>query len=203
MAKTQDKKRIKEKVWEYSLSHEAICREADDVDVALYDKLGVKRGLRDINGKGVLTGLTNISKIISSTEIDGKSVPCDGQLWYRGYNVIDLVKDFGFKRFGFEEVAYLLIFGDLPTHYQLEEFKSILGSLRTLPTNFTRDVIMKAPSKDIMNSMTKSVLTLAAYDSNASDNSIPNVIRQCLSLVSEFPMLAVYGYNAYNHYECE
>jgi len=203
MAKTQDKRKMKEKVWEFSLSHEAVCREADDVDVALYDKLGVKRGLRDINGKGVLTGLTNISKIISSTEIDGKSVPCDGQLWYRGYNVIDLVKDFEFKRFGFEEVAYLLIFGDLPTHYQLEEFKDILGSLRTLPTNFTRDVIMKAPSKDIMNSMTKSVLTLAAYDSNASDNSIPNVIRQCLSLVSEFPMLAVYGYNAYNHYECE
>ena len=189
------------KVSEYAARQEAICRKADEVDVSLYDQYGVKRGLRDKNGKGVLTGVTNISKIISSRIEDGKEVPCDGQLWYRGYNVIDMVKDFGFKRFGFEEVAYLLLFGELPTGDELAEFKEMLGSLRTLPTNFTRDVIMKAPSHDIMNSMTKSVLTLSAYDNNVSDLSIPNVLKQCLRLISEFPMLAVYGFCAYNHYE--
>ena len=187
----------------YTKEHESVCRHADSVRVGLYDELGVKRGLRDKNGKGVLTGVTNISEIIASDIVDGKVVPCDGQLWYRGYNVMDLVKDFGFKRFGFEEITYLLLFGDLPNADQLKEFKDILGSLRTLPKNFTRDIIMKAPSQDIMNSMTKSVLTLAAYDGNVSDLSIPNVLRQCLSLISIFPMLAVYGYCAYNHYDCD
>ena len=189
------------KVSEYAARQEAICRRADEVDETLYEEYGVKRGLRDKNGKGVLTGVTNISKIISSQIVDGKEVPCDGQLWYRGYNVIDLVKDFGFQRFGFEEVAYLLLFGELPTVEELTEFQDMLGSLRTLPTNFTRDVIMKAPSHDIMNSMTKSVLTLQAYDNNVSDLSIPNVLMQCLRLIAEFPMLAVYGFCAYNHYE--
>ena len=189
-------------LYEYSGKCEALCRNVDVVDKELYNEYGVKRGLRDVNGHGVLTGITNISKIISSEIIDGKEVPCDGQLWYRGYNVIDMVKDFGFKRFGFEEIAYLLLFGDLPDVSQLEEFKSALASLNHLPTNFTRDVIMKAPSHDIMNSMTKSVLTLASYDDgDVSDLSIPNVLRQCLALISEFPMLAAYGYCAYNHYE--
>ena len=190
-------------VKKFAREHETVCRHADSVRVGLYDELGVKRGLRDKNGRGVLTGVTNISEIIASKEEDGVRIPCDGQLWDRGYNVMDLVKDFGFKRYGFEEVAYLLLFGDLPTKDQLEEFKEILGSLRTLPKNFTRDIIMKAPSQDIMNSMTKSVLTLAAYDENVSDLSIPNVLRQCLMLISVFPMLAVYGYCAYNHYECD
>ena len=127
---------------------------------------------------------------------------CDGELWYRGYNVIDMVRDFGFKRFGFEEMAYLLLFGELPNEHQLCDFRETLGSLNHLPTNFTRDVIMKAPSHDIMNSMTKSVLTLASYDDyEVSDLSISNVLRQCMALISEFPMLAVYGYCAYNHYE--
>ena len=188
-------------VKEFAKLYEPICRQADEVNEDLYEQYGVKRGLRDKNGKGVLTGVTNISKIVSSKIVDGKEIQIDGELWYRGYNVIDMVKDFGFKRFGFEEVAYLLLFGELPTDDELIDFRQVLGSLRTLPTNFTRDVIMKAPSHDIMNSMTKSVLTLSAYDDNVSDLSIPNVLEQCLRLISEFPMLAVYGYNAYSHYE--
>ena len=166
--------KIGRNIIKYTKEHESVCRHADSVRVGLYDELGVKRGLRDKNGKGVLTGVTNISEIIASDIVDGKVVPCDGQLWYRGYNVMDLVKDFGFKRFGFEEITYLLLFGDLPNADQLKEFKDILGSLRTLPKNFTRDIIMKAPSQDIMNSMTKSVLTLAAYDGNVSDHRDPS-----------------------------
>ncbi|SEQ78534.1 citrate synthase [Lachnospiraceae bacterium NE2001] len=187
---------------QYMLNGEVLCRGVDVVDPKLYDEYGVKRGLRDLNGHGVLTGVTNISKVVSSKMIDGQEVFCDGELWYRGYNVIDMVKDFGFKRFGFEEMAYLLLFGELPNEHQLNDFRETLGSLNHLPTNFTRDVIMKAPSHDIMNSMTKSVLTLASYDDyEVSDLSISNVLRQCMGLISEFPMLAVYGYCAYNHYE--
>ena len=191
-------------VLEYVKKGEQLSRIVDGVDVAIYDQYGVKRGLRDLDGHGVLTGVTNISKIISSKEVDGQEVHVDGELWYRGYNVIDMVKDFGFKRFGFEEVAYLLLFGELPNKDELSEFRAVLGNLNHLPTNFTRDVIMKAPSRDVMNSMTKSVLTLASYDDyEVADLSIPNVLRQCLALISEFPMLAVYGYNAYNHYELD
>ena len=187
---------------QYMLNGEVLCRGVDVVDPKLYDEYGVKRGLRDLNGHGVLTGVTNISKVVSSKIIDGQEIFCDGELWYRGYNVIDMVKDFGFKRFGFEEVAYLLLFGELPNEHQLCDFREALGNLNHLPTNFTRDVIMKAPSHDIMNSMTKSVLTLASYDDyEVSDLSISNVLRQCMALISEFPMLAVYGYCAYNHYE--
>ena len=187
---------------QYMLNGEVLCRGVDVVDPKLYDEYGVKRGLRDLNGHGVLTGVTNISKVVSSKIIDGQEVFCDGELWYRGYNVIDMVKDFGFNRFGFEEMAYLLLFGELPNEHQLCDFRETLGSLNHLPTNFTRDVIMKAPSHDIMNSMTKSVLTLASYDDyEVSDLSISNVLRQCMALISEFPMLAVYGYCAYNHYE--
>ena len=187
---------------QYMLNGEVLCRGVDVVDPKLYDEYGVKRGLRDLNGHGVLTGVTNISKVVSSKIIDGQEVFCDGELWYRGYNVIDMVRDFGFKRFGFEEMAYLLLFGELPNEHQLCDFRETLGSLNHLPTNFTRDVIMKAPSHDIMNSMTKSVLTLASYDDyEVSDLSISNVLRQCMALISQFPMLAVYGYCAYNHYE--
>lgn len=187
---------------EYMNQGEALCRSVDVVDPKLYDEYGVKRGLRDLNGHGVLTGVTNISRVVSSKMIDDVEVFCDGELWYRGYNVIEMVKDFGFKRFGFEEVAYLLLFGELPNTKQLAGFRETLGSLNHLPTNFTRDVIMKAPSRDIMNSMTKSVLTLASYDDyEVSDLSISNVLRQCMALISEFPMLAVYGYCAYSHYE--
>jgi citrate synthase len=127
--------------------------------------------------------------------------PCDGQLWYRGYNVRTLIGRIPKDGFGFEEVAYLLLFGELPGEQELAEFRAVLGASRTLPTNFTRDVIMKAPSKDIMNSMTRSILTLAAYDKQTSNGSIENNIRQCIQLIANFPMLAVYGYHAYNHYE--
>lgn len=178
-----------------------MCREADKVDLALFDEYGVKRGLRDKNGNGVLAGLTNISRIESFKMEDGQKVPCDGKLWYRGYDCIELVEGFKNKRFGFEEVAYLLLFGELPNKAQLEEFDKILGDNRTLPTNFTRDVVMKAPSSDIMNSLVRSVLTLASYDKNCMDTSIENVLRQCIGLIAVFPMLSVYAYHAYNHYE--
>lgn len=178
----------------------ALCREADRIELPLFDEYGVQRGLRDKNGNGVLAGLTNISRIESFKMEDGKKVPCEGKLWYRGYDCIELVNGFRNKHFGFEEVAYLLLFGSLPTEEQLKQFQEILASSRTLPTNFTRDVIMKASSSDIMNSLTKSVLTLASYDKNCSDTSIENVLAQSINLISVFPMLAVYGYHAYNHY---
>ncbi|MCM1569737.1 MAG: citrate/2-methylcitrate synthase [Roseburia sp.] len=177
-----------------------ICRQEDKIDVDLFEKHGVQRGLRDKNGNGVVAGLTNISRIEAFKVENGVKTPCDGKLWYRGYDCIELVNGFRKKRYGFEEVAYLLLFGKLPTREQLEQFGYILASNRTLPRNFTRDVIMKAPSSDIMNSLTRSVLTLASYDKNASDTSIENVLRQCIGLISIFPMLAVYGYHAYNHY---
>lgn len=190
-----------ESVLKFTDKYGDICRNADYIPQELFDEYGVQRGLRDKNGNGVLTGLTNISKIEAFKMVNGEKVPCEGKLWYRGYNVLDLVRDFSLKRYGYEETAYLLIFGDLPNNKELEEFKRTLGASRTLPTNFTRDVIMKAPSKDIMNSITKSVLTLAAYDDNVFDQSIENVLRQCLNLISTFPMLSVYGYQAYNHYD--
>lgn len=178
-----------------------ICVQNSKMDVSLYGKYDVKRGLRDINGQGVLAGLTQISNIVSSEEVDGKMQPCDGRLYYRGINIEDLSNGFLTEhRQGFEEVAYLLLFGVLPNEQQLVDFKKILASQRSLPTNFVRDVVMKAPSKDMMNTLSRSVLTLYAYDSNADDISLPNVLRQCLTLISVFPMLSVYGYHAYNHY---
>ena len=171
------------------------------MDVALYGKYDVKRGLRDINGKGVLAGLTQVSNIVSSKTIDGKSVPCDGELYYRGINIKDLTNGFlKENRFGFEETTYLLLFGVLPTEEQLKDFCKILGNQRSLPRNFVRDVIMKAPSKDMMNTLSRSVLTLYSYDSNPEDISLPNVLRQCINLISIFPMLSVYGYQAHRHY---
>lgn len=178
----------------------AICRQEDQIDVDLFEKHGVQRGLRDKNGNGVVAGLTNISRIEAFKVENGVKTPCDGKLWYRGYDCIELVNGFRKKRYGFEEVAYLLLFGKLPTAEQLSQFQDILAANRTLPRNFTRDVIMKAPSNDIMNSLTRSVLTLASYDKNCSDTSIENVLRQCIGLIGIFPMLAVYGYHAYNHY---
>ncbi|HEY8348710.1 MAG TPA: citrate/2-methylcitrate synthase [Clostridiales bacterium] len=171
------------------------------IDPSLYDKYDVKRGLRDINGKGVLTGLTVISEIVSSKTVDGKEVPCEGKLYYRGIDVEEIVEGFIKEdRFGFEEVAYLLLFGELPDAERLESFGRILSNYRTLPTNFVRDIIMKAPSHDMMNTLARSVLTMYSYDDNADDNSIPNVLRQSLQLIALFPLLAVYGYQAYCHY---
>ena len=184
----------------YYAEYAQLCREADKIDPRLFDEYGVQRGLRDKNGNGVLAGLTNIARIDSFKKVDGQKVPCEGRLWYRGYDCIELVNGFRSKRYGFEEIAYLLLFGELPKKQELEQFHHILAANRTLPTNFTRDVIMKASSSDIMNSLTRSVLTLASYDKNCNDTSIENVLRQCIMLISVFPMLAVYGYHAYNHY---
>ena len=186
----------------YAKSKQDVCIKNDTISDNLFKEYGVNRGLRDVNGKGVLTGLTNVSKITSFKEdADGNRVPCDGELWYRGYNVKTLIDSLKPDEFGFEKTAYLLLFGQLPTPEEEKEFAEVLGKSRTLPTNFTRDVIMKAPSKDIMNSMTRSILTLASYDEMTTAGGIDNNIRQCISLIATFPMLAVYGYHAYNHYE--
>ena len=171
------------------------------IDPTLFIKYQVNRGLRDLNGKGVLTGLTEISDIQSSKIENGQSVPCDGQLFYRGYNIQDLVRGFtADHRFGFEEITYLLLFGQLPTREQLADFSQLLAHYRSLPTSFVRDIILKAPSPDMMNTLARSVLTLYSYDTNANDTSIDNVLRQCLQLIALFPMLSVYGYQAYSHY---
>lgn len=193
--------KIMNSIDEYVKQQEEVCRQNDYIAPCLYDEYGVNRGLRDENGNGVLTGLTNISKIVSSKIVDGKKVSCDGQLWYRGYRVEDLIDNLGSEEMGFEKIAYILLMGQMPTKEQEEEFRKYIGNARTLPTNFTRDVIMKAPTEDIMTSMTKSILTLASYDNNSKDTSVSNSLRQCIQLISEFPLLAVYGYNAYNHYE--
>lgn len=190
-----------ENINDYSKKQADMCIDNDSIPKALYTDYGVKKGLRDENGQGVLTGLTNISSVRAFDVIDGEKVPCDGELLYRGYGVTKLVKGAGDKRFIFEESAYLLLFGELPDATQLEEFRHIIANCMELPTNFTRDVIMKAPSADIMNSMTRSILTLASYDDRKDDLSIENVLRQSIQLISTFPMLAVYGYHAYNHYE--
>ncbi len=179
----------------------AKCVENSRIDADLYAKFDVKRGLRDLNGKGVLTGLTEISEIRQNKIVNGEAVPTDGKLFYRGINVNDLITGFvNDGRFGFEETIYLLFFGELPTEPELKNFKKLLASYRTLPKNFVRDVVMKAPSGDMMNTLARSVLTLYCYDTNANDISHDNVLRQCLQLISVFPLLSVYGYHAYNHY---
>ena len=188
-------------VMEYAKKKEKICRKNDAISNDLYEKYGVNRGLRDVNGKGVLTGLTTISKMVSFKNVNGVETPCDGELWYRGYNTKELVSMCGEHGFGFERTAYLLIFGEMPNADETEEFKRILGECRCLPTNFTRDVIMKAPSKDIMNSMTRSILTLASYDNTTLSGEFSDSLFQCISLIARFPMLAAYAYHAYNHYE--
>lgn len=194
--------RNEDELMNYAIKQEAICRKNDSISDALFEEYGVNRGLRDMNGKGVLTGLTTISKIISFQDVNGVQTPCDGQLWYRGYNVQHLVKCIGDYGYGFEKIAYLLLFGEAPSEEELQEFCQIMAQSRTLPTNFTRDVIMKAPTKDIMNSMTRSILTLGSYDNKLnSPEIITNSLRQCIELISVFPMLAVYAYHAYNHYE--
>ncbi len=176
------------------------CKESK-INTSLYDKYEVKRGLRDINGKGVLTGLTDISEV-KATEVDenGVSHPCDGKLYYRGYDVEEIIAGFNKDgRFGFEEVTYLLMFGHMPNKEELDNFNKILGNYRCIPPNFVRDIIMKKPSCDIMNAIARSVLMLYAYDTKADDISVPNVVRQSLQLIAEFPLLAVYSYQAYKH----
>ena len=179
-----------------------LCESHDMIDPELYTKYQVKRGLRDLDGKGVLTGLTEISTIISSEEVNGVTIPIDGQLYYRGINIYDLVRGFtSEKRFGFEETVYLLLFGELPNKKELADFNTLLGSYRKLPHYFARDIILKTPTPDIMNALAKNILTLSSYDTNAMDVSIPNVLRQSIELIANFPALAVYSYQAYRHYE--
>ena len=192
----------KEEISKYSSSMIDQYKDIYKIDVDLYDEYNVKRGLRDKNGNGVLAGISDISRIDAYKLVDGVKTPCEGKLVYRGYDVTELVagvvKD---KRFGFEETAFLLLFGHLPNQYELKDFTEVVSELGVLPENFVRDVVMKAPSKDIMSSMTKSVLTLSSYDSRANDLSLDNVLRQCIQLIALFPVLSVYAYQAYNHYE--
>ncbi len=179
-----------------------LCRGNYQIDPELYTKYDVKRGLRDINGKGVCAGLTNISQIIPGTEVNGETQLGDGQLLFRGYHIEDLVNGFiSEKRFGYEETVYLLLFGQLPNSKELEDFSTLLRSCRSLPPSFTRDVIMKSPSEDMMNTLAKSVLALYSYDHNPNDTSLPNVLRQCIQLIAQFPSIAVYGYQAYRYYK--
>ena len=178
-----------------------LCETQGKIDKDLYSKYDVKRGLRDINGKGVLAGLTEISEICSSKIVNGEAKPCDGKLYYRGVDVEDIVRGFIHDdRFGFEEVVYLLMFGKLPTKEQYSQINRILATYRNLPHYFTRDVILKAPSKDMMNALARCVLTLYSYDPNADDTWLPNVLRQCLELIAIFPVVSVYSYQAYIHY---
>ncbi|WP_130837898.1 citrate/2-methylcitrate synthase [Lachnoclostridium sp. Marseille-P6806] len=174
---------------------------ADLIDSTLYTALNVKRGLRDLNGKGVLAGLTNISEVRAKKVVDGREEPDYGHLFYRGYSIESLIGGIREeKRFGFEEVCYLLLFGELPSREELESFSRQLVFYRSLPKNFVRDVVMKAPSGDMMNMLARSVLTLYSYDDHADDVSLPNVLRQCMQLISLFPMLSIYGYQANSYY---
>lgn len=178
-----------------------ICEEVGYIDPELYDKYEVRRGLRYKSGRGVLTGLTEIGEVKSYTIDDGEMIPCEGKLYYHGVDLEELVEGFSSdNRFGFEETAYILLFGIQPSREQLDEFRKLLSEYRALPNSFVRDIIMKAPSGDMMNGLARSVLTLYSYDKEADDTSIANVLRQCLQLIAVFPMLSVYGYQVCNHY---
>ena len=189
-----------EQIYDYAKKQESVCVKNDNISPRLFVEYGVNQGLRDENGKGVLTGLTNISKIVSSKVVNNQKVSCDGELWYRGYRVEELIHSLGEKEFGFEKIAYLLLMGELPDEREEIEFKKIIGEGRRLPTNFTRDVIMKAPTADMMNTLQRSVLTLFSYDPKPDDLSIKNVLRQSLQLIAQFPLISLYGYQAYRHY---
>lgn len=177
------------------------CMVSGAIDLDLYNEYDVKRGLRDTNGKGVLTGLTEISDVRGYSNQNGRKVPCEGELYYQGYSVMELVDSYEHRRFAFEETTYLLLFGNLPTKEQLHNFNEILTSLQELSGQFVRDVIMKAPSENIMNALQKSVLTLYSYDENPDDISVPNVLRQSLQLIGKIPLIAVYAFLSYRHFE--
>lgn len=183
------------------LALSALCEERSVIEPSLYRQYRVNRGLRDLNGKGVLTGLTEISEIHAKDVVGGEERPCHGKLYYRGYDVEDLVEGLvRDDRFGYEEIVYLLLFAELPTRRELTDFCRVLDSYRSLPGSFVRDIIMKAPSRDMMNSLARSVLTLYSYDNNPDDVSVPNVLRQAIQLIAMFPMLAVYSYHACDYY---
>ena len=179
-----------------------VCRRNSCIDPEDYRRFHVKRGLRDLDGNGVVAGLTEISEIVSKKLVDGQLVPCEGELYFRGYPIQALVRDIVTnKRFGYEEIAYLLMFGQLPTAAEMGSFQQQLSKFRILPSNFVRDVIMKAPSRDMMNTLSRSVLTMAGYDPAADDVSLPNVVRQCVDLIAIMPLLTVYSYQAYSYKE--
>ena len=181
-----------------------LCESNTTIDKELYVKYDVKRGLRDKEGKGVLTGLTQISTVLQNKEVNGELVPADGRLYYRGINVNELIA--GSRRdgrFGFEETIFLLLFGKLPSHEELVSFREILATPHRLPKNFVKDVVMKAPTADIMNSLVRCIMTLSSYDRRATDISIENVTRQCIDLIAVTPLLAVYSYQAFRHYNLD
>ena len=177
----------------------ATCLQNDSISPRLYEEYGVNLGLRDERGNGVLTGLTNISKISSSKVEGAQKVPDQGRLWYRGHTIEELIASLG-DQLGFERVTHLLLSGDLPSVEQEQRFKEVIASCRELPPFFVRDTIMDMPSRDVMNTITRSLLALSAYDARAVDTSVENVIRQCIQLIARMPLLAAYSYNGYNHY---
>ena len=179
------------------------CTRSGSIDQNLYTEYDVKRGLRDSNGNGVLTGLTEISDVCGSKSVNGRKIPMDGELYYQGYNVADIIKDKSRSRYKFEEVTYLLLFGSLPDDEQFKRFLHILSDLQELSGAFIRDVIMKATSDNLMNSLMKSILSLYSYDENPDDISVPNVLRQSLQLIAKMPLVAVYAYQAYRHFKLD
>lgn len=196
MLSEQEKKERDERLLELT----DVALDANKMDMGLYQKFNVKRGLRESNGRGVLTGLTEISDVNGHKDVDGKSVPIEGELYFQGYKVGELIEGNKNRKFTFEEATYLLLFGNLPTKTELKEFIHLLSQYRELPSKFVRDVILKAPSKNIMNGMQRSVLTLYSYDKDPDNTSIQNVFRQALYLIGVMPMIAVYNYHAYQHY---
>lgn len=177
------------------------CMVSGAIDPNLYMEYDVKRGLRESTGKGVLTGLTEISDVIGMDAVEGKRIPCEGRLYFQGIKVNDLISGSNGRRFLFEEATYLLLFGSLPTKEQLESFIGILGGLSELSGQFVRDVIMKAPSNNIMNALEKSIVTLYSYDEYAEDISVANVLRQSLQLIAKMPVISVFAYQSYMHFK--
>ena len=177
------------------------CMASGEIDQNLYLEYDVKRGLRDSNGKGVLTGLTEISDVNGSKVVGGVKLPAEGELYYQGINVNDLVEGNKGKRYAFEEITYLLLFGSLPNEKQFESFKAILTDLQELSGDFVRDVILHNPSINIMNSLQKAILSLYSFDANPEDTSVPNVLRQCLQMIGKTPLISVYAYHGYRHFD--
>lgn len=166
----------------------------------LYTRYDVKRGLRNNDGTGVLVGLTEVGEVMSYIIDDAERVPVEGKLFYQGYEISDLVKGFYGKRFGYEEIAFLLLTGELPTEGELKSFRELLSDRRPLPEGFTEDMILKAPSPDVMNKLARSVLALYSYDDDPENRAKSNVVRQCVELIARFPVLISYGYMARRHY---
>lgn len=189
---------------DYAKKQVEMLQRNDYIDPQLYKDYGVKTGLRNLDGSGVLAGLTNISQVVGSKVIDGKKQPCDGELWYRGHKINELIEGLGDDELGFEKIAYLLIMGKMPNAEELTEFKEVLIDAcnnNSMAPQFTRDIIMQAPTGDIMKSMMRSILAASYYDDNALDMSVENSLRQCLLLMKAFPVFAAHAYHTYIHYK--